>query len=262
MEGNVSSRQLTKQQNTKTQAKQSTEGQKSKKHKPLFWVLIGGIIGAILTAGITLGIFAANGVFNDRHIDNATDEHHTYLKKKPVIYLYPETETEIIVKLGAPEKLTLTYPEYVDGWNIVASPNGDLIDKKTGDKLYALYWEGQRDIDSLNFDTGFIVKGEDTAEFLEEKLEFLGLNYREREEFIVYWLPKLEANKYNYIYFATAEEISKDMPLEFSVQPDTVIRVGMIFEGLDEYMEIKEQSLTPAPERSGFTVVEWGGTEL
>ena len=52
---------------------------------------------------------------------------------------------------------------------------------------------------------GFIVKGEDTAKFLEEKLEILGLNEREAEEFIIYWLPKLEANKYNYIRFASVE---------------------------------------------------------
>lgn len=30
----------------------------------------------------------------------------------------------------------------------------------------------------------------------EEKLEILGLNYKETEEFIVYWLPKLEQNEY------------------------------------------------------------------
>ena len=52
------------------------------------------------------------------------------------------------------------------------------------------------------------------------------------------------------------------MPLEFSIQPDTIIRVRMIFKGLDEYKNIEEQMLEPAPEREGFTVVEWGGTEL
>ena len=52
------------------------------------------------------------------------------------------------------------------------------------------------------------------------------------------------------------------MPLEFSVQPDTIIRVGMIFKGLDGYKNVEEQALKPAPERNGFTVVEWGGTEL
>ena len=188
--------------------------------------------------------------------------HEFFPVDKPMIYLYPESTLDLNVSLGSPELLTSSYPKYVDGWNIVAYPNGDLIDKNSGKKLYALYWEGQREANNLDMTTGFIVKGEESAEFLEEKLEVLGLNYREAEEFIVYWLPKLELHEYNYIYFATEEEIEAEMPLEFSVEPDTLIRVRMIFEGLDEYKEVKEQTLTPASERNGFTVVEWGGTDL
>ena len=30
----------------------------------------------------------------------------------------------------------------------------------------------------------------------------------------------------------------------------------------NEYKNIEEQMLDPAPEREGFTVIEWGGTEL
>jgi hypothetical protein len=97
---------------------------------------------------------------------------------------------------------------------------------------------------------------------LEEKLDYLGLNYKEKEEFIVYWLPKLEQSNYNFIHFATEEEINSEMPLELSVRPDTTIRIRMIFKGLDGRKEVEEQKLEPAPKRSGFTVVEWGGTEL
>ena len=108
---------------------------------------------------------------------------------------------------------------------------------------------------------GFVVEGKDTIKFLEEKLETLGLTDIEAEEFIVYWLPKLQENKYNYIRFATIEEINNYMPLEFSVEPDTLIRVLMQYKPLDEYIEVKEQELV-TPERNGFTVVEWGGTEI
>lgn len=71
------------------------------------------------------------------------------------------------------------------------------------------------------------MKGTDVAEFLEDKLALLGLNEREAEEFIVYWLPKLQENKYNYIRFATMEEINENMPLKFSTEPDSLIRVLM-----------------------------------
>lgn len=180
---------------------------------------------------------------------------------KPIIYLYPEEETSLVVKLGNLEKLTCTYPKYKEtGWNVTAYPDGKLIDNETGRSLYALYWEGLN-TENIKFNDGFCVKGEDTIKFLEEKLEILGLNEREAEEFIVYWLPKMEDNKYNLIRFANMEEIEINMPLNFSLNPDTVIRVLMEYKPVDKYVDIPEQKIE-TPERTGFTVVEWGGTEV
>lgn len=68
-------------------------------------------------------------------------------------------------------------------------------------------------------------------------------------------------NEYNYIRFTTLEEINNNMPLELSIEPDTLIRVLMQYKPLDKYMEVKEQKLV-TPDRNGFTVVEWGGTEI
>ena len=180
--------------------------------------------------------------------------------KKPIIYLYPTEETNVTVKVGNPENLTHTYPKYENSWEVLAKPNGDLIDLKTGRNLYALYWEGINTVEP-NMEEGFIVKGEDTIKFLEEKLEILGLNEKEAEEFIVYWLPKLESNKYNFIRFQTMEEINKNMPLEITPKPDTLIRIVMEFKGLEKEIEVKEQKLE-MPNREGFTAVEWGGTEI
>ena len=89
----------------------------------------------------------------------------------------------------------------------------------------------------------------------------LGLTDREAEEFIVYWLPKLEANKYNYIRFLSKEEIEENMPLEITPNPDSVIRVWMSYKGLDRPIEVKNQ-IIETPERTGFTAIEWGGTEI
>lgn len=180
-------------------------------------------------------------------------------KEKPIIYFYPEVETEINVKLGNPAALTTTYPKYnaKTGWQITARPDGTLI--SNGREYYGLYWEGIGN--AKQKDEGFIVAGEDTAEFLEEKLEILGLNEREANEFIIYWLPKMEHNNFNYIRFATAEEIESAMPLEISPKPDATIRIMMEFKPLDEKIEIKEQKLKKV-ERSGYTVVEWGGSEI
>lgn len=180
---------------------------------------------------------------------------------KPIIYLYPTEDTEVSVELKNSDNITVSYPQYTNGWNVLAKTNGDLVDLDSGRNLYALYYESTN---VVNFDVkedGFIVKGTEVTEFLEEKLAILGLTEREAEEFIVYWLPKLQENKYNYIRFATIEEINKNMPLEFSVEPDSLIRVLMTYKGLDNPIEIKEQQLE-TPKRTGFVAVEWGGTEI
>ena len=185
-----------------------------------------------------------------------------YMKTdKPVIYLYPTIETETSVKLLNEDKITCSYPKYNDEWKVLAKPSGDLIDLNTGRNLYTLYYESKMVVDMKVINEGFVIKGEECAKFLEEKLEVLGLNEREAEEFIIYWLPKLESNKYNYIRFATEEEINQNMPLEINPSPDTIIRVLMTFKGLKEPIEVEEQKLV-TPERKGFTVVEWGGTEI
>ena len=185
---------------------------------------------------------------------------------KPILYFYPKTETNVSVKLGNPESLTVSYPEYDSntGWNVLAKPNGDLTDLSTGRSLYSLYYESEssKDVYSMKSD-GFIVSREDTVSFLEDKLAKLGLNEHEAEEFIVYWLPKLQQNNYNYIRLATMDEINNAMPLDINPTPDTLIRVLMTFKGLDKPIEgITEQQLPTTPTRDGFTVVEWGGSEL
>jgi len=181
---------------------------------------------------------------------------------KPIVYLYPETTINVKVELGYPQNTTHTYPKYNAPWQVQAKPNGNLTDLKTGRHYYALYWEGKNIVSTQNPSEGFVIKGENTISFLEEKLDQLGLTEREAEEFIVYWLPKLENAPYNFIRFQSLEEQNKNMPLIITPNPTTLIRVMMEYSNLNKPIEIKEQVLPPKPERIGFTVVEWGGTEI
>ena len=111
--------------------------------------------------------------------------------EKPVIYLYPETPTEVSVKLTLDGELTCTYPAYGEGWNnFTAHPDGTLVGPD-GKSYYCLYWEGKQNTE-WDFSRGFCVKGEDTAAFLEWALAEQGLTPREANEFIIYWLPRME----------------------------------------------------------------------
>ena len=182
--------------------------------------------------------------------------------KKPIIYLYPEKTTNVSVKLSNPERITVDYPDYRQGWSVTAQPDGTLT-TKDGKKLYALYYESQniKKYSSDSLKEGFVVAKNDVETFLDQKLAKLGLNYKEREEFISYWVSALEEKPYVYIRFQTTAEIEKNMGLAISPKPDTMIRIMMEYKPLDKQIIVKEQTL-PQPERKGFTVVEWGGTEV
>ena len=177
---------------------------------------------------------------------------------KPVIYLYPEETTDVSVTLTLNGDLTCTYPAYNNSWKVTASPDGTLTDER-GQIYNYLYWEGET-LTQYDLSKGFCVKGEDTAAFLEDALEKLGLNRREANEFIVFWLPLMQENPYNIISFQ-ADAYTEAAKLEVVPSPDTMIRVFMAYKAADDYVEMEPQELT-APERGGFTVIEWGGTEV
>lgn len=177
---------------------------------------------------------------------------------KPVIYLYPETQTQVTVTLDLDGELTCTYPAYEEGWTVTAAPDGTLTGE-TGQTYNYLYWEGLREAD-YDFSRGFCVAGQDTAPFLEDALADLGLTSREANEFIVYWLPMMESNPYNLIAFQQ-EAYTNGAVLTVDPQPDTLLRVFMAYKPLEAPVEVEPQTLT-APDRTGFTLVEWGGTEV
>ena len=175
---------------------------------------------------------------------------------KPVIYLYPEEKTDVSVQLDYDGTLTCTYPAYRDGWTVTALPDGTLTDS-SGQSYNYLYWEGKCRAE-YDFSHGFCVTGSDTAAFLEDALAQLGLTRREANEFIVYWLPLMQDNPYNLITFQT-DRYTQTARLSIDPAPDTLLRIFMVWKPLDNAVDIAPQTLT-APERSGFTVVEWGGS--
>ncbi len=193
--------------------------------------------------------------------------------EKPVIYLYPEdcdakpvlylnapAELDVTVRLDYAGTLTSTYPAYgEDGWHVLARPDGTLTDPVTGREYYCLFWEGVSDAE-YDLSVGFCVAGEDTAAFLEDTLAKLGLNEREANEFIIYWLPRMEGNAWNLISFQGAAYTDSAV-LDIDPAPDSVLRVFMAWKGLDRPVEVEPQEFPPF-ERTGFTVVEWGGCEM
>ena len=184
----------------------------------------------------------------------------THGRLKPVIYLYPKETMDISVQINIKNsKFTVIYPKFngKNTWNVKAKPNGDILIK---DKAYPyLFWEA----DSYKGDEmneGFIVSEENAEKFLEEKLEIFGLNDKEKTDFITFWLPVLLKNKLSLCTFQS-KQFFDDFELNITPKPDSLIRVFLSIKKLDAPTNIKEQKLV-SYERKGFTVIEWGGSNL
>ena len=70
----------------------------------------------------------------------------------------------------------------------------------------------------------------------------------------------MEQNPYNIISFQT-DAYTEAAQLQIAPTPDTLIRVFMAWKAADTFTELPKQELT-APERVGFTAIEWGGPEI
>lgn len=188
------------------------------------------------------------------------DDKPLYMVKKPVIYLYPEKEQNITVNLDFKGHDLYTWPKINNNnWNVTAKPDGMLT--INGQQYPYLFWEGQQnDISYINQTEGFVIEGSAIETFLTEKLKVLGLNARERADFITYWAPQMVNNDYNFVRFET-RAYANAIPLTITPTPESTQRILMVFKKVNEGFITSPQTLTPFT-RSGYTAIEWGGVEL
>ena len=214
-------------------------------------------------------IYMINKIPNDSLLiakvgeDPFYDPAREIIAAKPAIYLYPKAKTEISVKNDFKGKVMNTYPLYKNGWNVIAEPNGvlyNLDDKRTYNYLF---WDGSYNFTKKHYryENGFYIKKEDNITFLQEKLELLGLNNTEINDFVVYWLPELNKNEENFIHFWVNDNIDNSSILTITPKPDTLLRIFMEFKAYHGEEKLPKQELTTTP-RKGFTVVEWGGSNI
>ncbi len=180
---------------------------------------------------------------------------------KPVIYVYPKEKMDVNIQLNTVGKLNFTYPTYKEGWNFTASPDGNIA--MNGKEYNYLFWESQMPENTLakNENTGFLVETETLLSFLESSLTQMGLNSKEQADFITYWYPRMMVNEKNHIHFMFNEACDSYAELKITPQPENVFRVGMVWaKAANDFIpEIQE---IPSVIRNGFTVIEWGGTEV
>jgi len=176
---------------------------------------------------------------------------------KPVIYLYPASETEVSVKVRPAKKISKSDPAYGSGWRVTARPDGTLVSIADGKTYPYLFWEAPEDDQPL-FNEGFVVKRSDLPAFFDKKLSYMGMNATEIRDFKEFWIPLMDKGDYYCIRFYSQEEIERAAPLEITPKPDTVIRIYFESKPVDKGFSVPRQKLKKG-KRRGFTVIEWGG---
>ena len=182
---------------------------------------------------------------------------------KPVLYLYSEQTIAFSASVKPVGQFTFTYPSIENGWNGKVSPKGTV---QIGDRTYPyLFWEAKCPLVAATTDLseGFIVPGNETVAFLEKQLSAMGLNDREQTDFITYWGPKLSGNASNFVHFLFNNSCNTIADLTITPQPDNQFRVYMIWSELsNNSIPSPSPQIIPNFKRNGFTVVEWGGSEV
>jgi hypothetical protein len=173
------------------------------------------------------------------------------------------------------------------GWNLLAQPNGELQDLQTkytncseldsthtgseyakdaclANKYPYLYWSGNRiGADYPKQTNGWYVEKKDLNSFLNTKLDEVGLSQKEKSDMLEYWTPYLNSKSGNYfrISFLQTKEMNNLAPMQITPKPDKVFRIFLDWDNFETKptFELKPQILDVLGDRSGFTVVEWGG---
>ena len=178
---------------------------------------------------------------------------------KPVIYLYPTQKTNVHVSFGENMKLSKTEPSYENGWDVTAYPDGHLVNNTDGKTYPYLYWEGFTPNQFPDLNYGSVVQKDNIKGFLAKSLSDYGLNQKESKDFMDYWVPYLSSKPYYLISFYTTQDLDQAIPENISPKPDSVLRLLMQYKGLDKPIQVSPPPTPVKFDRTGFSVVEWGG---
>lgn len=177
---------------------------------------------------------------------------------KPAIYLYPESTMPVSVKINPVGPIKLTIPPYpVAGWNVIAHPDGLITSNNV--VFDYLYYEAEIPDGKIEKPhDGYVIERDQLSNLLENILPKLGLNNKEKNQFVEYWTKVLPNTPYYFVGIVPVSNLDTISPLSIIPKPTTSIRVILYFEALDEFKTVQSPQLSNT-NRSGFTMVEWGG---
>lgn len=181
---------------------------------------------------------------------------------KPNLYLYPEADTPMSVRVLHTDRqqLVATAPEHGAGWRGIAHPDGTWTDTRPGASPepwpFLFYevslapWQSR----SLQRAEGWCLPEAGAAEAMAELLGDYGFNARERDDFVDAWVHDLPPSHTGYAVYpqlqvahAAGLELSEALPVD---------RLWLVVEEGNGCL-LPEPAVVPF-ERSGPHGVEWG----
>ncbi len=177
---------------------------------------------------------------------------------KPAVYLYPEIKQPVHVLVKPVGPMTYTSPSYpTSGWSVIAHPSGQIWG---GDKYYDyLYYEAKLPDQKVSRPTkGYVFPASTLSQDLAKILTEVGLNEKEKNDFLEYWNPILPSSPYYLVGLVSEETLAELSPLSVFPSPTSLLRVMFYFEPINTPIAIEKPEIHTF-KREGFTVVEWGG---
>lgn len=169
----------------------------------------------------------------------------------PNLYLYPPEPTTVKVQLDFPigGHVTESEPLYRDGWKVRVGPDG-WIDDEYGYLFYETSVP-QR----ASTDEGWLIDGANLEQELRDLLHRQGFRGREIDDFIEFWVHRLEGKPYYAVYPQDAAAL---VTLTIQPPPDQLRRVLFLIRPLEEPISIQPPRDLAPIRREGFVAMEWG----
>jgi hypothetical protein len=187
--------------------------------------------------------------------DLVTDTtHYPPHTRKPNIYIYPLITCSLSVQIEFPlgGAIIKSIPHYENGWNIIVTPSGRI-----NNEYDYLFYESINP-DKYQYSEGWIISRDSLSIFFENNLLEAGFNIHEKNDFLEYWIPRLNEYPYYIIYPELSEYIDRVIQLKFSIKPDKILRLFYVIKGTEKANLKLNTPVLPGFERSGFVVAEWG----
>lgn len=173
---------------------------------------------------------------------------------KPNIYIHSTENIQLSLKIEFPlgGEIVTSVPDYGSGWNISVDTTG-LIDNKY---TYLFYESIQPDVWQTAF--GWVVKASELESFFRKNMASYGFKGQEIEDFIEYWIPRLKDYEYYSICPQTSDLIGQVIHLNFSKEPDQMLRLFYLIEGHNNFPGKLAEADINNFKREGYFVAEWG----